>query len=135
MSTKFRIGCGTVSGVLAVWALALLFTPITLTFYGEDELEVECQSVVQAGWNRKIMYEGNDTRRYSYREVKGAIPLAESGSHWEHKDRMEGKCDRTRTSDVAWAAVLLAPAGVLAGLSVSSDRRHYLTQVPPDHDH
>ncbi|NKY32243.1 hypothetical protein HGA13_04015 [Nocardia speluncae] len=124
MSAKFRIGCGVVSGVLAVWALALLFTPITLTFYGEDELEVECKSVVQAGWNSKIFYEGDGTRSYSYREVKGDIPLAEQGSSWEHKDRMEGKCDRKRTSNVAWAAVLLAPAGVLASLSVSAGRKH-----------
>lgn len=144
MSKTFRIWCGVLSGLLAVWALFLVLAPITLTFYGDDELEVRCDSVLDAGWKGKILTEDNTGRSPTYEVVRGNIPLIlpEPGHglqayRWELGDRMESKCDRRRTTNVALTALLGAPVAVLASLSLMPYRKLYVAgwQTAPAEEH
>jgi len=127
-----RIVCGALAALLAVWALYLLWARPSLTYGDNGELEVSCSSVGVAGWEEQRILDDARSRSYRYRVEQGEDVLAAAadaadpelfpGGRWDARDRIEMHCDQRRTTFTAWMVLILAPASVLATLSLSPRR-------------
>ncbi len=117
-----------------MWALVLFLREPVLTFYSEDT-EVTCDSVVNAGWPEEISFDSASSRSYTYRVTSGELPEwgdfpGRVADPWEQGDRVEGECDRRRTTYVAGMALALAPATVLMSAAILGGRRVRVLEEP-----
>ena len=114
MTTRGRVICGVLGGLLGIWAVSLFLVSPVLTFRGDDA-EIACESVANAGWPDPLLSEGGNSRSYTFDVTAGELPESERGQDtWAVQDRVESKCDRRRTTYAAGMTLILCPATLLA---------------------
>ena len=105
---------GVAAALLTVWALYFFLAPFKQAYYG-SELQIECDSVAQAGWPQKRIGDDARSRSYSFRVTKGEPPEPGQGpaGFWTVQDRLENDCTQQRVTRTALMPLLLALAAAL----------------------